>query len=376
MTTRTAEVAIVGGGIAGLAHALAAARRGRRVVLFERDARAVGASIRNFGLIWPVGQRPGYYQTALRSREIWLDVLKDTDLWYTDCGSLHLARHADEVAVLEEFLRNNPEARAQGCEMLEPADVARRSDGPRADGLLAALWSPTELNVDPRTAIPGIARYLADRYGVELEFGCAVHDIALPEIRTTGGTWQVEQAIVCSGNDLHTLYPDTLAESGLRRCKLQMMRTVRQPDGWQLGPALCGGLTLLHYASFEDCPTLPEVRARLDRDQPGQRHWGVHVLASQTAEGQVTLGDSHEYAPTHDPFVRAEIDDHVLDYFDTIAQLPRRDIAEHWAGEYPSLPDGRELLRSEPEPGVTVVNGFGGAGMTLSFGVAEQTLDR
>lgn len=371
---RAADIAVVGGGIAGLAHALAAARAGRRVVLFERDERAVGASIRNFGLVWPVGQRPGYYETALRSREIWLEILKGTGIWYAESGSLHLAYHADEVAVLEEFLRRNPAAREQGCQLVDASEVARRSSTARSEGLLAALWSPTEVNVDPREAIPAVTRHLAETYGVELVFGCAVHEVRLPEIRTTRGSWQVERAIVCSGNDLHTLYPETLAESGLRKCKLQMMRTVRQPDGWQLGPALCGGLTLLHYAAFEDCQTLGAVATRLDREWPDQRHWGVHVLASQTAHGQVSLGDSHEYAQSHDPFLSADVERHVLDYFDQLASLPRRDIAERWMGEYPSLPDGRELLRREPEPGVTVVNGLGGAGMTLSFGVAEQTL--
>lgn len=376
MTTNTADVAVVGGGIAGLAHALAAARTGRRVVLFERDERAVGASIRNFGLVWPVGQRPGYYETALRSREIWLEILKDSDLWYAESGSLLLAHHPDEVAVLEEFLERTPAAREQGCQLLEPAEVAGRSATARQDGLLAALWSPTEVNVDPREAIPGVTRYLQERYGVDVVFGCAVHDVALPEVRTTLGTWHVEQAIVCSGNDLHTLYPDVFTENGVRKSKLQMMRTVEQPDGWRLGPALCGGLTLLHYAAFEDCPTLGALRERADREYPDHRRWGVHVLVSETAHHGASLGDSHEYAQSHDPFVREDINGHVLDYLDGLASLPRREIAERWYGEYPSLPDGRELLRSEPEPGVTVVNGLGGAGMTLSFGVAEQTLDR
>ncbi len=45
------DVAIVGAGICGLAHALAAARLGKRVVVVDREAHANGASIRNFGFI-------------------------------------------------------------------------------------------------------------------------------------------------------------------------------------------------------------------------------------------------------------------------------------------------------------------------------------
>ena len=50
------DLAVVGGSILGLAHAWAAARAGKRGALFERDARANGASIRNFGLIAVTGQ--------------------------------------------------------------------------------------------------------------------------------------------------------------------------------------------------------------------------------------------------------------------------------------------------------------------------------
>ena len=43
------DVAIVGSGIVGLGHALAAVRRGLRVVVVDRSAEITGASVRNFG---------------------------------------------------------------------------------------------------------------------------------------------------------------------------------------------------------------------------------------------------------------------------------------------------------------------------------------
>jgi len=373
-TSNRADVAVIGAGIVGLAHALAAARRGHKVVLFERNQRAVGASIRNFGLVWPIGQPEGpLYERALRSREIWLDVAVRSGIWFAECGSLHLAYQRDESDVLEEYLETTPAAREQGCELLSPDAVAMKSSVAKTDGLLCALWSPTELNVDPRQAIPAIAEMLEREHEIELRFGTTVSGIDMPLVETTTETWRVDRVFVCSGDDFETLYPRVFAESGITRCKLQMLRTVPQPDGWRLGPSLCAGLTLLHYRAFEHCEDLGAVRERVEREMPYYAENHIHVLLSQTALGELVIGDHHEYGLTHDPFVREEINQAILRYLETFASAPSLGIAERWHGVYPLL-EGSSDLVVHPEPGVTVVNGLGGAGMTLSFGLAEENV--
>lgn len=373
--TNRADVAVVGAGIVGLAHALAAAKRGYEVVLFERDERSVGASIRNFGLVWPVGQPEGpLYERALRSREIWLDVARKAGIWCAESGSLHLAYNKDEQDVLEEYLETTPQAREQGCELISPEAVSQKSATAKQKGLVRALWSPTELNVDPRQAIPALARMLESEYGEDLRFGANVERVDMPLLQTSAGYWHADRLFVCSGNDFETLYPRVFEESGITRCKLQMTRTVPQPEGWRLGPSLCSGLTLLHYASFAHCESLAALRQRFESELPFHVKEGIHVLVSQTARGEVTIGDHHEYGLTHDPFEREEITHAVLDYFTGFASMPRLEIAERWHGFYPSLRDGASDLVAHPEPGVTVVNGLGGAGMTLSFGLAEENL--
>lgn len=371
---RSVDVAVVGAGIVGLAHVLAAAKRGLKVVVFERDEWVVGASIRNFGLVWPVGQPAGrLYERALRSREIWREVAAQAGFWYADTGSLHLAHNRDELDVLEEFLETTSTAREQGCELLSPPAVAEKSAAARRDGLLGALWSPTELNVDPRQAIPAVAATLGREYGVEFCFGTAVTGISAPIVETTAGRWRADRVFVCGGGDFETLYPDAFAKSGLVRCKLQMMRTPPQPGDWHLGPSLCAGLTLLHYRAFEHCESLGPLRERLTGELPFHVENGIHVLLSETSAGELTIGDHHEYGLTHDPFLREEINAAILSYLKTFAHAPTFEVSERWYGVYPYLEGSSEVV-FRPAPGVTVVNGLGGAGMTLSFGLAEENL--
>src|SRR5262245_46734902 len=144
------DVAIVGAGILGLTHAYEAARRGLRVVVFERSLRASGASVRNLGMIWPVGQPHGFlHQLALRSRARWLQVLQDARLPYWPDGSLHVVYREDEAAVAREFAEAAP-ALGYACAWLNADQVKARSSAVNLDGLLGALWSETELTVDPR----------------------------------------------------------------------------------------------------------------------------------------------------------------------------------------------------------------------------------
>src|SRR5580700_10190713 len=95
---------VVGAGIVGLATARALAINGFSVKVLERTHKAVGASIRNFGMIWPVGQPAGkLYERAIRSRDIWKEIADKGQITCNHCGSLHVAYHPDEWQVLQEL---------------------------------------------------------------------------------------------------------------------------------------------------------------------------------------------------------------------------------------------------------------------------------
>lgn len=91
ISAKRAEIAIVGAGIIGLAHAYLAARAGKKVAVFERNPAALGASIRNLGMIWPIGQPHGpLHALAIRSRPVWLGVLQEAGLPFSPSGAFAL----------------------------------------------------------------------------------------------------------------------------------------------------------------------------------------------------------------------------------------------------------------------------------------------
>lgn len=370
---RRFDDAVVGAGILGLAHAYHLARRGRQVVVLERGDRAQGASIRNFGMLWPVGQPAGELRAlAIRSLEIWTEVLASAGLWHEQTGSLHLAYHDDEARVLSEFV-DLASKTGLACEIFDPAAVVARSPSVRRDGLKLGMWSPSEICVDPREVVCGLPGWLAREHGVRFAFRHPVVGYDRPVVRTASGDWQADRLWVCAGDDFETLYPQTFRDSGLVRCKLQMMRSEPLASGHHIGPMLAAGSTLRHYASFRSCPSLAEVEARFSAEQPEFDRFGIHVMASQNGRGEVVIGDSHEYGDAIEPFDKTEIDTLILGYLRTFLDIPGLRIAARWHGTYAKNRDGACHV-AEPERGVIAVTGVGGAGMTFSFGLAERVV--
>jgi FAD dependent oxidoreductase TIGR03364 len=368
------DVGVVGAGVVGLAHAYHLARRGLRVLVFERHRRAQGASVRNFGMIWPIGQPLGpLYDLARRSRELWLDVLAASGLWHRACGSLHLAYHDDEAEVLREFVAESTGGGGRPCELWTAARVAIRFPAVVTAGLRAGLWSPVELAVDPRQVIAELPAWLARAWGVEFAFGTPVLGHDLPRVVTPDGERVARRLVLCTGADFRELAAAAFADSGLLPVKLQMMRSQAFGDRFPVGTHLAAGLTLRHYAAFARCPTLPALSRRLDAELPEYGRHGIHVLVSQNGRGELTLGDSHEDGDASGPFDDPHIDELVLAYLRTFLTVPDLRIAARWHGTYVKHPTAAYVV-AHVAPRVLAVTGVGGAGMTLSFGLAEQVV--
>src|SRR3954447_6452380 len=203
------DLPVVGAGIVGLAHALAAARGGKRVVVIDRDARANGASVRNFGFVTVTGQQRGEcWRRARRSRDVWAEIAPLAGLRVEQRGLLMVARRPEARAVLEAYLATEM---GEGCELLGPAAARARCPQLAAGPLAGALWSPHDVRVESRAAIPALAAYLEEALGVTVLRRAQARVGAAPRLETTSGTVHAEACVVCPGDDFFTLFPERLA---------------------------------------------------------------------------------------------------------------------------------------------------------------------
>ncbi|MBI3858551.1 MAG: FAD-binding oxidoreductase [Planctomycetes bacterium] len=175
----TADVAVLGGGLTGVAAAYFLAARGCRVVLVERDVLGSGASGRNAGFL--LRGVANTYSVAIkshgreRSRLLWslsrdnhalirsLVEAEKLDCLYASRGSYTLALSEQEGKALERSARALAEDGFPG-ELLDDTAVGRLFPG---GGFLAGLFNPGDGEIHPVRFLRGLAR-AAERRGARL----------------------------------------------------------------------------------------------------------------------------------------------------------------------------------------------------------------
>lgn len=359
------DLIVVGAGIVGLAHALAASRRGKRVLVLERDAQANGASIRNFGFVTVTGQERGpVWELASRSAAIWREVAAPAGIVIEQEGLLLVAQRPEAVDVIDAFLATEM---GEGCTRLDAAQIS--ADWPMIRRARAGILSRQDLRVDSPLAIPKLTRWLAEVCNVEFAYGVAVHEVETGRVYTSTGTHEADAVVVCAGDDWATLFPEDYAKAGITRCKLQMLRLA--PPGWRLAAPVMSDLSMVRYLGYAMLPEAAALRTRLQAEAATALSQGVHLIAVQSADGSLVVGDSHEYAPTPDPFADASIEDSILDAFAEVLGAPPR-VMSRWTGTYASA-TGHSIVRA-PTCDVRLVVVTSGTGASTAFALAEEVI--
>ncbi len=363
------DLVVVGAGIVGLAHAYMAAKLGRRVAVIEREAYAVGASIRNFGFVTVTGQgKSDTWRRALRSRAVWAEIAPQAGIAIEHKGLLLTMRRPESLALAEAFLKT---PMGEGCALLERRNLLERLPSADKTEVMAALWSPHELRVESKTAIPKLTSWLRECWSVDFLFETAVHSVDPPCIGTSRGTVSAAAAIVCPGDDFVSLFQERIAGYGLTKCRLSMLRLAG--PGFRLPAALMSDLGLVRYLGYAQLPEAVALRARFEAEQPAHLQHGVHLIAVQSGDGTLIVGDSHHYGHPPEPFAEAETERLILNELRLATGIADVPVVQRWTGTYAVAHD-RSMFADAPSSSTRVVIVTSGTGASTAFAIAEEVV--
>jgi FAD dependent oxidoreductase TIGR03364 len=243
----------------------------------------------------------------------------------------------------------------------------------RTEGAAAAMYSPHELRVESRTALSRLAAWLAERHGVRFHFGEAVLEVHAPRVRTARRELFAERVVLCPGTELNGVGAQALARHGLQLTRLQMLR-VRPEPGFVLGAAVMSDLSLVRYGGYAALPPAAALLEQLQEEEPACLAAGIHLIAVQSADGTLVVGDSHHSCSTPEPFADAAVDELILRQLRQTLDLGRCEVVERWTGVYPTGA-AADCVIEAPDPATRVVVVTSGTGASTAFGIAEEVFD-
>lgn len=276
------DLAVVGGGVVGLACAREAARPGRSVCLIERRARfGTETSTRNSGVIhagihYPAGSLKA--RLCVEGRDALYRFCTRHDVPHRRCGKLIVARTDDELARLET-LRARGEANGVSDLALADAGAVRRMEPHVA--ARAALWSPSTGIVDPEALVRALRR-----------------DAARREVILLPGTPLAAGGGGAAGIDLCTEAETIRARAVVNAAGLRADEVSARLDGDRFRIHPCRG----EYAELIGAARTLVRRPVYPLPAPAGEHLGVHF--TPTTGGGLTVGPTARYQASKDEHER------------------------------------------------------------------------
>jgi sarcosine oxidase subunit beta len=358
-TTSGTTVAVVGGGIVGLASAYYLAKRGASVVVCEKGSLGGGSTERSAGGIRTQFSTTVNVDLSLASLEVW-DEFEETfgvDIAHRRNGYLFLARKPETATRFEEDVTMQND-RGGDSRLLTPEEATAYCPGLRPDRFVAATYSPLDGFADPYLALQGFADG-AREAGVEIRTKTPVTGIrtdagVVTGVETPDGSLDADYVVNAAGP-----WARRVAElAGLDVPVAPRRRQVAVVD--------------------PETPIEPDVPLTIDLDT------GLYFRPEREGTA-IAGGHFSESDPDQDPDTYSETMelDWVAETMERAADAatyfgPDTRIRRGWAGLYAVTPDYHPIVE-ESIPGFVQAIGFSGHGFQHAPAtgqiVAELVLD-
>lgn len=375
------DVAIVGAGILGSFAAYHAWRKGLSVLLLEAGATPRGATVRNFGQVVPSGQDlNGWRQLGMRSLALYKEVANAFKLPIQEQGSLYVASDEAECELLQELAEFDAVMEYQS-EQWNVKQCLNKVPCLKTSYAKLGLYYPQEISVDSDVFLPLFIKKLGSQENVSYRYGSSVtaiesNDEGVQLTLSDKTELDAGQAIVCSGHYLNRLLPLAGTVPQLTIARLQMLASSAISARLVSGNLLTG-LSIRRYPAFKSCSSYqaintPEHLQALEAE-------GIHILIKQSQNGELIIGDSHQYykaceSDSLDFHMDESVNQLILNELKRIVDIPDLAINRAWNGYYSQLePQG--VYANTLDTNIHVVTGIGGKGMSTGPGLMEKVLN-
>jgi L-2-hydroxyglutarate oxidase LhgO len=355
------DVAVIGGGVTGLASALAIAKRGQSVCVLERHSRyGLETSTHNSGVIHAgLYHPPGSLKSGLcvSGRPLLYEFCAGHGVPHKRCGKLVVAVNDSEIPILEALHRRGIANGVEGLELIEPPAIARREPSIRA---VAALYSPESGIVNAEALVKAL-----------LQAGEAAGVMFLPGTAMTGSDTHAE------GMAVHTPRETILARVVVNAAGLYADEVSEQLGGERFTIYPCRG----EYAQL-----IPARRSLINAPvypvpEPSGHGLGVHLTRS--TGGDLWLGPTARFQDRKDDYEanRAPVESFLAPARRLLPSVSLADIRLAGTGIRPKLHPASEsfadflIRRDRRNPSIIQAAGIDSPGLTACLAIGHLVSD-
>ena len=202
-TNNTADVIVIGGGVAGLSTAMQLAQRGSRVIVIERERLANGSTGRAAGLLGQLRGTEAHTRMLMDGVEIVQELEERADVEiFVQTGSLRVAATPERAQEIKDLVAMGKSIDFK-IDRIDQDEVAAKLPYMKTDDLIDACYCPTDGHLQPAELASAYMK-VGKSAGVEYLQNCPVEKVLIEQgkargVETAAGTFYAPAIVNAAG---------------------------------------------------------------------------------------------------------------------------------------------------------------------------------